>query len=400
MMGIPGSREDASTVAERAYIFSYPLLLSHRQIRAANRLFVAPGPGDTLRIRGWLDLGSEPRALSLDDTFGRYYVLWLRDAWNNVYASVGARSTGTGARAFAILGPSRHGDRLRPALSPIAAPTRIARVTGCIEASGAVAPELATGVRVCDVSRWTRIESGVPLTGAEPEEDLPGRVAEVEGMDAASHFAEALRLAVDNPPERDDRPALAALRAIRVQGDRAALEAGARRGREAIRAAAAAPEGEQVGPWRFHYDTGRYGRDHLRRAAAARAGCDLEPAPDELTAVIDRDAAGRTLTGGDRYLLRFPAQATPPAGAFWTLTTPAGSTGNLRGLSLDADGSLPVPIQHTEPDARRGNWLPAPVRQFSVVLRLYWPSEQALDRQWVPPAPSRIAAPAGTQVAT
>src|SRR3954447_1249385 len=159
MASIPNPEADVAALAKRAYIFTYPLLLSHRAMRRANRLFVSPGPGDTLRIHGWLDLAREPRALSLDDTFGRYYVLWLRDAWNNVYASVGARSTGTGARAFAVLGPAGHGARVRRSRSPIAAPTRIVRVSGCIEAAGAAAPELAAGVRICDLSRWTRIES-------------------------------------------------------------------------------------------------------------------------------------------------------------------------------------------------------------------------------------------------
>src|SRR3954447_10927296 len=194
MASIPNPEADVAALAKRAYIFTYPLLLSHRAMRRANRLFVSPGPGDTLRIHGWLDLAREPRALSLDDTFGRYYVLWLRDAWNNVYASVGARSTGTGPRAFAILGPARHGERVRPPLTAIAAPTRITRVSGCIEAAGATAPELAARMRVCGLSRWTSIECGSPLTSLERDDDLPGRVAEVERLDAASHFAEALRL--------------------------------------------------------------------------------------------------------------------------------------------------------------------------------------------------------------
>ena len=49
---------------------------------------------DTLQSSGWLDLAAEPIVLSVTDTFGRYYVLWLRDAWNTVFASVGARTTG------------------------------------------------------------------------------------------------------------------------------------------------------------------------------------------------------------------------------------------------------------------------------------------------------------------
>src|SRR3954465_2547850 len=112
-------------VAEAAYVFGYPLLLSARAARDANRLFVGPVTDNTRRIWGWLDLGAEPWVLSLPDTIGRYSVVWLRDAWHTAFASAGARTTGTGARAFALLGPARQGIQLRTGLSPIAAPTRL-----------------------------------------------------------------------------------------------------------------------------------------------------------------------------------------------------------------------------------------------------------------------------------
>src|SRR3954466_1827603 len=97
-----------------------------------NALFVTPVTANTRRIWGWLDLGAEPWVLSLPDTIGRYSAIWLPDAWHTALASAGARPTGTGARAFALLGPGRQGTHLRTALSPIAAPTRIVRVTGCL----------------------------------------------------------------------------------------------------------------------------------------------------------------------------------------------------------------------------------------------------------------------------
>src|SRR5262249_38231984 len=126
--------------------------------------------------------------------------------------------------------------------------------------------------------------------------------------------------------------------------------------------------------------------------AAAGAGLGAETATDELPAVLDTDADGRPLTGRARYLLRFPADGVPPVNAFWSLATSAGSTGDLQGLKLDADGSLPIHIQHGVPEAaRRCNWLPAPADRFSLVLRLYWPREEALQRHWAPPAVARLS---------
>ena len=53
---------------------------------------------DTLFATAWADLGKEPLVLSVPDTGGRYYVIALFDMWSNVFASIGKRTTGTGAR--------------------------------------------------------------------------------------------------------------------------------------------------------------------------------------------------------------------------------------------------------------------------------------------------------------
>ena len=125
---MPATVTDVAALAEQAYTIAYPLLLSARAVTDPNRLALGAGMPDTQRISGWLDLGAEPVVLSVPDTEGRYYGLSLRDAWNTVFASVGARTTGTGARRFAILGPGRHGSHLPAGILPIAAPTRLVRV--------------------------------------------------------------------------------------------------------------------------------------------------------------------------------------------------------------------------------------------------------------------------------
>ena len=60
---------------------------------------------DTLRSSAWLDLGHGPIVLTVPDTHGRFYALSMVDLWTNVFAAVGARTTGTEAGAYAIAGP-------------------------------------------------------------------------------------------------------------------------------------------------------------------------------------------------------------------------------------------------------------------------------------------------------
>jgi hypothetical protein len=98
-----------------------------------NRLAVIRDRPDILRVSGRLDL-NDPLVLTTPDTAGRYFVLWLRDAWNTVFATIGARTTGTAARAFALLGPDWQTAEIAPGLTRIAAPTRLVQVRGTIEA--------------------------------------------------------------------------------------------------------------------------------------------------------------------------------------------------------------------------------------------------------------------------
>ena len=85
--------------------------------------------------------------LTTPDTHGRYFVLWLRDPWDTVFATVGARTTGTAARAFVLLGPGLEDAEGAPGLTRITAPTRLVEVRGCIEAVRDV-PELGAGFAV------------------------------------------------------------------------------------------------------------------------------------------------------------------------------------------------------------------------------------------------------------
>ncbi|MEE4113705.1 MAG: DUF1214 domain-containing protein [Desulfobacteraceae bacterium] len=52
----------------------------------------------------------------------------------------------------------------------------------------------------------------------------------------------------------------------------------------------------------------------------------------------------------------------------------------------DADGGLTLYIQNESPvKDKEPNWLPAPKGWFMVVMRLYWPKEEALNGEWTPP---------------
>jgi hypothetical protein len=391
---------DAALLAEQAFAFAYPLVVAGHATAspAVNGLAVTRARPDTLRVSGRLDL-AEPLVLATPDTQGRYFVLWLRDAWNQVFASLGARTTGTGPRAFALLGPDHHTVDTAPELTRIAAPTRLVGTGGRIEAVAATDAELLEArPTVVPLSQWPRAVVG--RDAAAPDAALPE-------MDAESFFAAFWALVADNPPRPVDRDALERLEAIAPRSGwsrlapalRESLEAGVRRGREAVKAEAALPHGNDAGGWRVSYATGRYRTQYLRRAAMVHADFGADPAVDELVAVRDADEDGEPLTGRASYLLRFAPDRAPPVHGFWALTTcdaarPGSgwrSLSDLHGLRADTDGSLPISVRYQPPARRqRSNWLPAPPDTFRLELRLYWPRWEAVEARWAPPALIRV----------
>jgi hypothetical protein len=146
--------------AEDAYIYGYPLVLmdvtrakmtnvphalgmgapinqfaSVKTFPDATFTDVVSPNADTLYTQAWLDLSKEPLVLSVPDTHGRYYLMPMLDAWTNVFASPGKRTTGTGKGNFAITGPGWTGS-LPVGVKEIKSPTDMVWVIGRTQANG------------------------------------------------------------------------------------------------------------------------------------------------------------------------------------------------------------------------------------------------------------------------
>jgi hypothetical protein len=107
----------------------------------------------------------------------------------------------------------------------------------------------------------------------------------------------------------------------------------------------------------------------------------------------------------NRYTLTFPASELPPSNAFWSVTMYDGksqllvanpisryliNSPMLPEIQKGADGSITLYLQKDSPGPdEQANWLPAPAGPIYVVMRLYWPQENALNGSWKPPAMHR-----------
>lgn len=147
------STAEIRAIAERAYVYAYPLVLMAATrdtalVRSPPNAFLhAPQfpdsrfrqvirpNADTLYSSAWIDLSQEPLILRVPDTHDRYYLLQFMDAWTETFAIPGKRTTGTGEGLFAIVGPGWKGT-LPARAQRIESPTNMVWLLGRTQTNG------------------------------------------------------------------------------------------------------------------------------------------------------------------------------------------------------------------------------------------------------------------------
>ena len=163
-----------------------------------------------------------------------------------------------------------------------------------------------------------------------------------------------------------------------------------------------AAAGEVANGWKYTFAGGRAGYDLGLRAALAKYEVGAQLSDQVIYPNTSVDDKGEPLTGARKYILHFDAGKLPPVSVFWNMAMYAadmlfvendfgrysiGSTTD--GLKRDADGSLTILIQKGK-SADTSNWLPAPVDEFNLTMRLYGPETPLLDGSYRLPPVKRV----------
>lgn len=434
---------EVEKIAKDAYIFGYPLVLMDvtRQVMTAcpsagpkcapmNRFghmpafpdhtftdVVSPN-ADTLFSAAWLDLSKEPMVLSVPDTKGRYYVMQMLDAWTNVFAAPGPRTTGTAKADFAIVGPGFKG-KLPAGLKKIESPTNLVWIIGRTQTNGKTDYKAVHAIqaqyKLTPWSAWGKSYTPPATVPVDPRVSKEAPVEQVEKMDAKTFFARLNALMQGNPPAAADAEAVKRFAAIgldpakkfSIEGldlaAKSALEKGVKEAHQEIMTAARKPQGKVVNGWALMSDVGIYGTNYLYRAAVARVGLGANLPEDAIYPMTRVDAASKPLSGQNRYVMHFAKDQIPPVNAFWSVTmynnqqffveNPLNryAIGDRDRLIFNPDGSLDIYIQQESPGKdKEANWLPAPKDSFNLIMRLYWPKKPVLDGTWTPPPVKRV----------
>ncbi len=428
---------EARAIAEKAYIYAYPLVLMELtrrntmkyQTQGASEMnrfthvrqfpddtfhqVIRPN-ADTLYSSAWLDLSKEPVLMHVQDTHDRYYLMQLMDAWTETVSVPGKRTTGTGEGWFAIVGPGWKGT-LPAKVQKIDCPTNVAWLLGRTQTNGVAdypaVHKLQDGYVLMPLSRYPDGPERKTIAARPTKPDMTGFVRppeQVQRLSPREFFTLFAELLVKNPPQSGDGPMMAEIAKIGITPgkfappaadeksiDEGATAAAARLNQSDGRVGKPGPTGWTGGGG----NVGRYGINYQQRAVVARIGLGANPPEDATYLHCQQDSNGKPLDGASEYRIHFAKDQIPPVKAFWSFTVydeqgyftsnpiKRFAIGDRDKLKFNADGSLDVYVQHASPGAaKESNWLPSPADPFNLSLRLYWPSEAILEGRWTPPA--------------
>ncbi|ORB48462.1 cell envelope protein [Mycolicibacterium rhodesiae] len=357
------------------------------------------------------DLRAEPLVLTVPPIeAGRYYSLQFVDGYTYDYAYVGSRTTGNAGGKYLLAGPGWNGDKPQGIDEVIRSATDFSFV---IYRTQLFAP--------ADIDNVTRIQAGYT---AEPLSAFEGKSAATatptdfitpltpDEQKTSPKFFQilnfVLKFAPVLPDEKELRDRFATI-GIGPDGhfdpDTMSKET-----LHAVKDGMADAWAELTTFQKEKLNTGRvtsgqlFGthaelkNNYLYRMAGSVLGIYGNVAAEAMYPVIATDSSGAPLTGAGTYTLRFGPGQLPPVNSFWSITMykmpesllVANSIDRylinspmLPSLVPDPDGGYTIHIQNRSPGiGYESNWLPAPEGPFQMILRLYWPTEEALNGTW------------------
>lgn len=439
LTGLVEAGEDFG-IASDAYVYGYPLvtmemtrriisnvekpegtrapmgtIIKLRQYPDASFRDVTAPNADTLYTTAFFDVTEEPWVLDQPDMKDRYFLLPLLSGWTDVFQVPGKRTTGTGPRTFLITGPNWKG-KAPDGMTQLKSPTGLVWLLGRIYCTGtpedyAAVHQLQDAFRLQPLSTWGKPWTP-PVGKVDPSIDMKTPVRDqVNRMSATEFFTLLAQLLKTNPPAAADAPALARFARIGlVPGkdfdpafvDRSWDKRLPELSYSRIMIHFKSRDITSKNTWGYTTKAGVYGTNYLQRALVTAIGLGANRPQDAVYPTSLKPSLLESYDGKDKYVLRFRKGQLPPVKGFWSLTMYdenmffIANPINRYSMSVrtnpkfEPDGSLVIHIQNESPGPdREANWLPAPKGKFHLMMRLYWPDENApsiIDGSWTVPA--------------
>jgi hypothetical protein len=433
------SPEEARAIAKDAYVYGFPIVDNYRiqhaywvdkatpeykgpwnQIWNSARLYtpadtaIQTPNSDTLYSFVGADLRSEPLVLTVPAMEKeRYFSVQLIDYYTFNFDYIGTRTSGNGGGSFLLAGPGWKGDAPKGVEKVFRCETELAFPTyrtqlfnpGDIEN----VKKVQAGYKVQPLSALL----GQPAAKAAPAIDFIKPLTPAEEK-TSPEFFNILNFVLQFCPTVPSEEALMVrfakigvgvgktFDASKLSPEmKTAFEQGTADAWVALAGLKKDVEEGKVNSGDV-FGTRQYLKNnYLYRMGAAALGIYGNSKQEAMYPAYYVDAAKQKLDGTNRYTLRFAPGQLPPVNAFWSLTmydepqsllvaNPLNryliNSPMLPQLKRDADGGLTLMIQNESPGKdKESNWLPAPTGPFSMIMRLYWPKQAAVEGKWKQP---------------
>lgn len=410
--------------AVTAYTYAYPLLVlertrqlisysegdkktiqmnrfvpQERLLTAKDRNVVAPNQ-DTLYSSTYLDLSKGPLVFNTPDTKGRYYSASFVDMWDNIFRTVGKRTTGTKANKFVVVGPNWK-EKTPKGVKVIKAPTS----TVWLLIRTLVYPgENQNTVYELNKKFTVKTLIGKNPVVSEPR-DMFLTMNPVEKLTPTQFINEYNKLIKKYPAPKDEnvlQDQFTMLGLNNPNGINKQYEEQINRGFDD--ALAAITNKFRPKSWTYSpANQGKYGHDYFTRAVITNAGLPGLPKEEARYTVTYGDDIQTQLNGQNKYVLLFEKDELPDVKAFFSITlykmdyffadNPINrySIGDqTNAIKYNHDGSLDIYIQYDAPVGNESNWLPAPEDDFYLMMRLYNGGKSVLDGTYKIPAVKKV----------
>jgi hypothetical protein len=428
-------KSEQIVLGAEAYIFGYPLVIMD-VTRANAALTVGPQnqlrrvrqfPGadfrevvrpnvDTLYTTAFIDMSQGPWVFEMAANDQRYELMPFMDAWTNVFAVPGTRSTGQAGGQYLLAGPKWQGT-VPAGLTLLRSPTQMVWLIGRTQTNGVAdypqVHRLQDALKLRTLLAWQAGQDEPSSTWQAAAVRPTPPTVQMTAMGTEAFFTRLAQLMVANPPSAADAPMMSKLARLGVAPgqvpqwgvlDRWAVTLGRwiadwtvakelKKPRDLVRGWSTPPA-----------ILGQYGTAYNIRAVVAMVGIGANLPADATYPNTRVDGGGQALNGRHRYRLHFKAGELPPVHAFWSVTAYGAddflidnpmnryALGDRDPLVYNPDGSLDLLVQAQAPEGKlQSNWLPVKAGEpFLLNARLYWPKAAGLDGSWGMPAVERV----------
>ena len=434
------SADEARAIAKEAYVYGFPLVDSYRiqyayfvdknnpeykgawnEVHNTARVYtpddkaVQTPNSDTPYSFIGVDLRNQPVVITVPVVEKeRYYSIQFIDMYTFNFAYVGSRSTGNEAGNYLLAGPNWKGEKPGGIKQVIQSETELVFL---LYRTQLFKPD--------DIENVKKIQAGYKIqplsqflkqlaSKAAPEINFIKPLGVQEQKTALAFFNQLnfiLQFCPVHPSEKElmDRFAKLNIGANKdfnekdlAPGIKKAIEDGiadAWKNYDELNKLVAIGK---VSPFDFFGTRDYMKNNYAYRMGAAVAGIYGNSKEEAVYLPYYVDSANQWLdTSVNRYTLYFASGQLPPVNAFWSLTLyemPSSllyanplnryliNSPMLPDLKKDKDGGLTLYVQNESPGKdKESNWLPAPKGKVKLVLRLYWPGQEAYSGTWQGP---------------